>query len=293
MSKLTNDELFSTLLNLGLGPRRSGTGWQCRCPVHEDRMPSLSASVTPEGRLLLYCHAGCPFVAVLGALGLQPGRVAPALRAPVVVVLSREVEPEPEFTAEWDRLRLARDTDSNGSVSARERTLGIPDGGLRRLGVVWAASVAALAAPMLSAVNGPTIGVRLRADDGRKWAVKGSHNGLFMPDSFTGSGPLYCPEGLTDTAALCGLGVDAIGRPSATGGRALVRAAAKMTGRPVVVVADADAPGRDGAAILVNELRTEGLAAKVMMPPPGCKDIREAVAAGLSAPALAYMERHT
>ena len=41
------------------------------CPAHEDRKASLSASVD-DGRVLLHCHAGCSFEAVIGALGLTP-----------------------------------------------------------------------------------------------------------------------------------------------------------------------------------------------------------------------------
>ena len=38
------------------------------CPAHDDRRPSLSLADGNDGRLLLRCHAGCPFAEVLGAL---------------------------------------------------------------------------------------------------------------------------------------------------------------------------------------------------------------------------------
>ncbi len=47
------------------GPR----SWMARCPAHDDRDPSLSVSVK-EGRILLYCLAGCAPEAVLEAVGL-------------------------------------------------------------------------------------------------------------------------------------------------------------------------------------------------------------------------------
>lgn len=56
---------------MGLGPRRSGAGWACRCPAHEDADPSLSIGLGEEGRALVHCHAGCPPEAVVAALGLD------------------------------------------------------------------------------------------------------------------------------------------------------------------------------------------------------------------------------
>ena len=39
--------------------RKTGGGWQARCPAHEDRQASLSVSTGDDGRVLLHCHAGC------------------------------------------------------------------------------------------------------------------------------------------------------------------------------------------------------------------------------------------
>ena len=44
-----------------LGGHRSGRGWSCRCPAHEDRAPSLSLADGADGRLLVRCFAGCSF----------------------------------------------------------------------------------------------------------------------------------------------------------------------------------------------------------------------------------------
>lgn len=49
------------------GARRTGAGWSCRCPVHDDRNPSLSLSYS-GATLLLKCHAGCDFTSILDAL---------------------------------------------------------------------------------------------------------------------------------------------------------------------------------------------------------------------------------
>jgi putative DNA primase/helicase len=66
---VTFDELLA-----GLGARRSGDQHSACCPAHDDRRPSLSIAQR-DGRLLLYCHAGCDFWAIVEALerrGLWP-----------------------------------------------------------------------------------------------------------------------------------------------------------------------------------------------------------------------------
>jgi putative DNA primase/helicase len=50
-----------------LGGRRAGSCWMARCPVHEDREPSLSIR-DRDGTVLLHCHAGCDQRRLIGAL---------------------------------------------------------------------------------------------------------------------------------------------------------------------------------------------------------------------------------
>lgn len=40
----------------------------CKCPAHDDSSPSLSVSVSEEGRLLVHCFAGCSQISVIDAL---------------------------------------------------------------------------------------------------------------------------------------------------------------------------------------------------------------------------------
>ena len=51
-----------------LGARRSGSCWMARCPVHEDRNPSLSIRAGREGQVLIHCHAGCTQADAIAAL---------------------------------------------------------------------------------------------------------------------------------------------------------------------------------------------------------------------------------
>jgi Toprim domain len=50
------------------GACRSGDGWVCRCPVHDDRHASLSVRDGKDGRVLVKCHAGCKQQRVIDAL---------------------------------------------------------------------------------------------------------------------------------------------------------------------------------------------------------------------------------
>ncbi len=47
-----------------------GLAWALwtRCPAHDDRLPSLSLANGHDGRLLLYCYAGCSFREIIQAL---------------------------------------------------------------------------------------------------------------------------------------------------------------------------------------------------------------------------------
>lgn len=56
-----------------LDAKRSGKGWIARCPAHDDRSPSLSVGEASDGRLLLFCHAGCEFLDILAAIGISEG----------------------------------------------------------------------------------------------------------------------------------------------------------------------------------------------------------------------------
>ncbi len=58
-----------------LGGRKAGSGWSARCPAHDDRTPSLSLRETPDGTVLVHCHAGCEqdeVIRHLHARGLWP-----------------------------------------------------------------------------------------------------------------------------------------------------------------------------------------------------------------------------
>lgn len=54
----------------GKRPRRSGDGWLAHCPAHRDRSPSLSIGEGDGARVLVKCHAGCTLAAIVAAVGM-------------------------------------------------------------------------------------------------------------------------------------------------------------------------------------------------------------------------------
>jgi len=127
-------------------------------------------------------------------------------------------------------------------------------------------------------------GIRLRHLDGRKLSVRGGREGLFVPRDLATSERLLVCEGATDAAALLDLGLTAIGRPSCTGGVGLiVDVVRRRREREVVVLADADEPGRRGAANLAAVLTAFAPSVRIIEPPSGAKDARAWVRSGATA----------
>src|SRR5262245_7004274 len=59
--------VLSRLKNVSI----SGDQWSARCPGHLDRRNSLSVAEAEDGKVLIFCHAGCDLDDVLMALDLS------------------------------------------------------------------------------------------------------------------------------------------------------------------------------------------------------------------------------
>jgi hypothetical protein len=57
--------------------RRDGRNRDTRCPAHDDHRASLSVGLGDDGRILLHCHAGCAFDAIMAAAGLRHADIFP------------------------------------------------------------------------------------------------------------------------------------------------------------------------------------------------------------------------
>jgi hypothetical protein len=79
MPPSTGGSPIERVLGRLVGVRKNGTGYRAHCPVdghgkgRGDKNPSLSVGEGEDGRVILYCHAGCSTEAVIAALGLRTG----------------------------------------------------------------------------------------------------------------------------------------------------------------------------------------------------------------------------
>jgi hypothetical protein len=163
-------------------------------------------------------------------------------------------------------------------------SLGVSTKGLRWLGAVPAPLQHRVLAFPMSDHNAEIIGIRFRSETGQKWAVRGSKQGLFIPLRAIGTLPtkptLIC-EGQTDTLAALDCGYFAIGRPACRGQEKMLIDCLRNLGiKQVVICADQDDPGQDGARNLREIMGDKFKLATLNLPK---KDLRMTYTSGGSA----------
>lgn len=174
--------------------------------------------------------------------------------------------------------QLREQSKQHGILAQRELAgvLKVSGQSLVSLGCLWFAEKRAWAFPMRSG-HGGVVGIRLRSTDGsRKWAVPGSHQGVFLPYRNPDHSLCVVCEGPTDTAAALTLGFYSIGRPSCSGGvPELKQLVHDNRIKRVAIVADNDTPGLEGAKTLANQLSVPSCL--LILP---CKDVRQFLTLG-------------
>lgn len=203
----------------------------------------------------------------------------------VEVKPTHRLPPPPSINCSRLIMQWAEET-TLSALDALAASLGVSTDSLADLNAVWARQHRAWAFPMFDGYGNP-IGIRLRAEDGRKWAVRGSRSGIFLPSSPPSSSVAYICEGPTDTAAALTLGLFAIGRPSCSAGGQDIRTTCRSLGiHRIVMVTDNDAahvrpdgspwnPGVEGAERVARETKLKHC---FWIPP--AKDLREFVRLG-------------
>jgi hypothetical protein len=136
---------------------------------------------------------------------------------------------------------------------------------------------------------GKVVGIVRRYMDGAKRIMRGGHHGIYFGHLATEMpGPVFLPEGGSDTAALLSVGVNVVGRPSNTGGVDDLVRKLKFVRKPLVVIGERDRratecgcgtcmqcwPGLAGANQTATAL-TERLKRKVAVKFFPSKDARE------------------
>lgn len=250
---------------------------KCLCPFHNEKSPSCC--VYPDEHFYCFgCHASGD---VIGYVMLRDGlRFKEAIEklsghAPTFMFNPREYvqfEPRretPPLAGAFEMvLRWIAETDFD-DLDLFAFELGVSADSLVKLECAWTKEHNAWAFPMRDS-DGRAVGIRLRDKNGKKWAVKGSKEGLFFTPMMHGR-TAFIVEGPTDAAAGLTLDLQVIGRPSCQGGvKELVKLLERVNTKEVIIISDNDAPGLAGSERLQSHLTVPFR--ELVLP---CKDLRE------------------
>jgi hypothetical protein len=275
---------------LQLGGRKVGSGWSAPCPAHEDHKPSLSINEN-DGRVLVYCHAGCHQREVIDALrtmGLWGKRGAFKLGLPV--------KPKPKVetadgkagknlqaaNAIWNDATPTTGTPVEDYLASRN--LYLPETSDLRFhpglkhpsGGIWPCMVARVT----SSGSAAAMGIH------RTFLAKGSAGKAPVARAKMMLGPcsggvvrlkdahdlVMIGEGIeTCLAAMQATGLPAWAALSASGLPALVL---PKSVRKVIILADADAPGEKAARAAAIKWAAEKREVRIARPPQG-KDFND------------------
>jgi hypothetical protein len=286
-----------------LGGHRAGATWMARCPVHEDRRPSLSISAGKDGKVLVRCHAGCEQRDLIAALqerglwqttwrvlGIARNTRRPLAEEPGADALKRSAA----ALTIWQASRAVEGTPVGTYL--RSRGLDLPaspalrfHAGLKhRSGDLWPAMVALVT----NGATGSPIAVHrtfLARDGGGKAPVdpaktmlgpcRGGVVRLGEPGAM-----LMVGEGIeTCLAAMQATGNAAWAALSTSGLRSLEL---PRHVRDVIVLADGDEPGEAAAQNCARRWKREGRRVRIARPPQGM-DFNDL----LKAPQSSFIER--
>jgi hypothetical protein len=168
---------------------------------------------------------------------------------------------------------------TGGMLKDLSARLGLSVASLKRFQVGWCQLQRCTTWPMRDA-NGRVVGINRRYGDGKKMIFRGHCAGLYIPadlpqDLSRIEGTLLVTEGATDAVAALDLGFWAVGRFSCSHGiELLVKLISRIKPARLVLVGDADEPGRRGVESLASVLLAYVRQLKVVYPPQPHRDLR-------------------
>ncbi len=230
--------------------RRTSNGWEARCPAHEDHNASLGIAEGADGRVLLNCHAGCTFPAIVAALGVKSADLFPP---PVVAQGTPRKRGKIVKTYDY--------TDAAGNLLFQVVRFEPKDFRQRR--------------PNPDKPGAWT------------WKTNGIERVLYrLPEVIrakTEDRAVFLAEGEKDCDALAALGLCATCNPGGAG-KWTSTYTATLTGADVVILPDRDEPGRRHAALVARTLTGKAKSVRVVELPDrdghAVKDAADWTAAG-------------
>jgi putative DNA primase/helicase len=272
-----------------LGAKRNGSQWVARCVSHEDQTPSMALRTTPDGRLLVKCHAGCAQESILAALKERGLWSSVVTDCTAFSMRSTDAERTAKAREVWQHATSATGTLVETYLRARAITLPPPPT-LRFISDAYhGESGQALPALIAAVTVWPSQAVCavqrifLRYDGSGKAAVSpakkslGPIRGGAVRLAKVGT-RLGIAEGIED--ALSAMQLDPTLPAWATLGTAnfmTVVLPPLPLAAEVVIIADNDGPGLKTANDAAKRFRAEGRTVRIARPPQGTKDFNEAL----------------
>lgn len=254
----STEDPYERVLGRLEGVKASGTGHKAKCPAHEDRQPSLSVSRGSDGRVLVKCHTGCSFDAVVEKMGLTPADLFPPSPngMPLKVMVGGSGVAESKSSS-WGTIEKTYDYVDDGVLCYQTVRKMNPKGFYQR-----------------------------RPDGNGGWVndLRGVKRVLYQRPALFASDPaetVFLPEGEKDVDNLRALGL--VATTAAMGaGSWISNYNQDVADRDVVVLVDNDKPGRDHAEKVAAQLVPVARSVKVLALPglPDGGDVSDWLDAG-------------
>ena len=240
----------------GKDPLKSGEGYTCCCPAHDDKNPSLSICELTDG-VGLKCHAGCTFGAIVDALGLEQPELFHDFDTRTNTQNAKQRFRTREAGAPKPR---AKEDDASPAYSSVQEAIEALERHFGTRSNQWtyqnALGETVLAVVRFDGRDGKSYRPVSRSADGKAWRVKGMPAprplyGLPALLAAPAGSTVYVCEGEKSADAARALGFLATTSPH--GAKSAKEADwSTLRGHDVVVLADHDDAGEDYAADVVE-----------------------------------------